>query len=252
MRITFIGTGDAYSTEDANASVLVESAGFKLLIDCGPTVPRALWQLVPGWDRIDAVILTHTHPDHALGLPTQINRMLSRARSQNLVPKVLPVLCRIEDADQVRALLEYGYWPEPPDRPLPVIPLQPRGEIGPFAYETAPTNHSVPNRAIRLILEETSLFISGDGRLLPESESLAAKSAVAVLECQNLEDDGSSFHGNFAACRALAESCPDTLFFLTHVKDRCREKMTRLCTGPPNMKMARPGNILDIEKKEVK
>ena len=246
MRLTVIGTGEAYSTVEANAAVLVESQGFRLLVDCGPTVPKALWSLRPDWEDLDAVILTHGHPDHALGLPALVNRMISTAQSENRPLPELPVFCQKNDADQIRILLEYAYWPGTPERPLPIRSLDDRGEIGPFDYDTAPTDHSVPNLGIRLADNDTALFINGDGRLRPDSEALAVQSTAAILECQNLEDDGSPFHSNYDACRALARACPATRFFLTHAADRCRDKIAQLSAGEPNMEMARPGKATDL------
>jgi competence protein ComEC len=72
LRITAldVGQGDA---------ILIEGdRGARLLIDGGPdpdTLMRRLDDLVPTWDRrIDLVILSHPHEDHAGGLPVLLER----------------------------------------------------------------------------------------------------------------------------------------------------------------------------------
>jgi phosphoribosyl 1,2-cyclic phosphate phosphodiesterase len=47
-------------------SILVESAGERLLVDCGPDLRRQL--LDAGVERLDGVVVTHTHGDHCHGI----------------------------------------------------------------------------------------------------------------------------------------------------------------------------------------
>src|SRR5689334_21224960 len=49
------------------SSILLESPNGTLLIDAGPDVYRQLARL-PAIPRLDAVIITHAHSDHYLGL----------------------------------------------------------------------------------------------------------------------------------------------------------------------------------------
>jgi phosphoribosyl 1,2-cyclic phosphate phosphodiesterase len=47
-------------------SILVESAGQRVLVDCGPDLRQQL--LAAGLSRLDGVIVTHTHGDHCHGI----------------------------------------------------------------------------------------------------------------------------------------------------------------------------------------
>jgi len=60
-RFTVLASGSS-----GNAALL-EANGFGLLIDCGlqpRTLTDRLREINVGWDKISAVILTHTHGDH--------------------------------------------------------------------------------------------------------------------------------------------------------------------------------------------
>jgi phosphoribosyl 1,2-cyclic phosphate phosphodiesterase len=48
------------------SSILVESAGERMLVDCGPDLRQQL--LAAGVSRLDGVIVTHAHGDHCHGL----------------------------------------------------------------------------------------------------------------------------------------------------------------------------------------
>jgi ribonuclease BN (tRNA processing enzyme) len=55
------------------------------LIDCGPTIPRALWQRGGDINDIDVIYFTHVHPDHCVGLTALLNYWKSFSRQKPLV-----------------------------------------------------------------------------------------------------------------------------------------------------------------------
>jgi ribonuclease BN (tRNA processing enzyme) len=80
MEVTFLGVGEAFDPDEANASVLVQAGGFTLLIDCGHSAVSSLWRRCPEPDEIDAVYLTHHHGDHVLGRLPVLDRCASGGR----------------------------------------------------------------------------------------------------------------------------------------------------------------------------
>ncbi len=68
LTLTFLGTSAAVPTAQRGlASTLLSHRGSRLLIDCGEGTQRQLAGYV-GLIEVDAVLLTHWHADHCLGL----------------------------------------------------------------------------------------------------------------------------------------------------------------------------------------
>lgn len=71
MKMTFLGTGGAFSRSEQNYhnNVLLETdEGSKVLIDCGTTALESLHELGIDALDLDGVIVTHIHADHVGGL----------------------------------------------------------------------------------------------------------------------------------------------------------------------------------------
>ena len=70
VSLTFIGTGDAFNSGGRRSSSYLVTAGeMRLVIDCGPTTPHGLKALGVDPGHVNAVLQTHFHGDHVLGLP---------------------------------------------------------------------------------------------------------------------------------------------------------------------------------------
>lgn len=78
MQIQMLGTGGAFAKKYANNNALVEVDGFKLLIDCGITLPRSLHEAGYSFDDLDAVLISHMHADHVGGLEEYAFQMMFR------------------------------------------------------------------------------------------------------------------------------------------------------------------------------
>jgi phosphoribosyl 1,2-cyclic phosphate phosphodiesterase len=82
------------------SSILVESAGERMLVDCGPDLRQQL--LDAGVARLDGVIVTHTHGDHCHGIDDL--RPVSQA-----IGGPLPLHARRDVLDELERRFAYAF-----------------------------------------------------------------------------------------------------------------------------------------------
>lgn len=68
MKLTFLGTGSAFTLNNYQSNMLLDVNGAKLLIDCGGDSRHALKELGLTYKDINAVYISHLHADHIGGL----------------------------------------------------------------------------------------------------------------------------------------------------------------------------------------
>lgn len=95
LDVIFIGTaGSLPSASRGLSSMLIRRGGERFLIDCGEGTQRQLMRSV-GLAEIDAILITHTHADHILGLPGILKTFALRERERPLVLAGPPPLGRL-------------------------------------------------------------------------------------------------------------------------------------------------------------
>jgi len=173
MRVTVLGACGAWpATGDACSGFLVEHDGFRLVLDLGyATMPR-----LPSPETVDAVLISHGHPDHCADL-----NPLLRARTLREKPsKPLLVYAPAGALDAVLAL----------DRPgmldYDLRPFEPR--VGPFRVETRLLPHWLPNAGIRLTAGGTTLAYTGDTGPSPEIVALARDADLLIADASYAEE----------------------------------------------------------------
>ncbi|WP_307470402.1 MBL fold metallo-hydrolase [Paenibacillus harenae] len=76
MIIQMVGTGNAFAKKYDNNNALIEAGGYRLLLDCGITLPKALHQTGLTFNDLDAILISHIHGDHVGGLEELAFQML--------------------------------------------------------------------------------------------------------------------------------------------------------------------------------
>ena len=144
VRLTVLGACGAWpEAGQACSGYLVEHDGFRLLVDAGyATVPRLLEHVTA--DQVDAVFISHGHPDHCADL----NPLLRARALRDDPPPPLPVYALPGALDAVLAL----------DRPgmlagafeLCEFSAGSHLDIGRFDAVTRLLPHWVPHAGLRL------------------------------------------------------------------------------------------------------
>jgi ribonuclease BN (tRNA processing enzyme) len=184
VRITVLGACGAWpAAGQACSGFLVEHDGFALLVDAGyATLPRLLG-LIPA-ERLDAVFVSHGHPDHCADLNPLLRARVLSARALSGSPP-LPVYALPGALDAVLAL-------EPPGLLEGACALREftAGDtlaIGPFVAQTSLLPHWVPNAGVRLAADGRVLAYTGDSGPGPEVVALARQADLLLAEATYLD-----------------------------------------------------------------
>jgi ribonuclease BN (tRNA processing enzyme) len=176
MRLTVLGGRGAWpDAGQACSGYLVEHEGFRLLIDPGYAIVPRLVSLIDA-DQLDAVYVSHGHPDHCADL-----NPLLRARALRDDPAAaLPVYAPADSLTAVLALDRPGML----DNAYTLHEFTPGDSlhIGPFDAETRLLPHFRPNAGIRLTAGGDTLVYTGDTGPSPELPKLAHEAAVLLCE----------------------------------------------------------------------
>lgn len=159
-RLTVLGSCGAWPEPGrACSGFLVEHEGFRVALDLGyGTLPRLLTLLQSTTAAgLDAVVVTHDHPDHVVDLHGLLRARLYDGQrlpriSLHAPEAVLDRLAGLEDGE--RSLTERVFdW----------LPL-PTGahDVGPFRLESWSLPHYVPNAGVRLSTPELVVAYTGD------------------------------------------------------------------------------------------
>jgi ribonuclease BN (tRNA processing enzyme) len=242
MRLTVLGGGGIWPQPGRPCGgYVVEHEGFVLVIDPGyATVPEMLRRIEA--ERVDAVLITHGHPDHCADL-----NPLLRARVLPLTGVApLPVFAPpgaihaviALDWDGVDLSAAYRHHPlRPPDAT----------RIGPFAVATQELAHFVPNVGVRLETEGAALAYSGDSGPHHALETLARDVDVLLAEATYADAVPERHRGNLSSATDVARIATQAgahRLVLTHLWPRADPAVAASAAsehfvGP--VQVARPG-----------
>jgi ribonuclease BN (tRNA processing enzyme) len=159
-RVVVLGSCGAWPEPGrACAGFLIELAGFRLVLDLGyGTLSRLLTELGSvSAEGLDAVVITHRHPDHCLDLHGLLRARWFGRRGAPAVPlccsaDVLGRLVALEDGDRSAVDATFRWVPLPGDSL----------HLGPFRLHSVALPHHVPNAGVRVESEGGTIVYTGD------------------------------------------------------------------------------------------
>ncbi len=197
MRIDVIGCGSAFAKNSTTSALLIDN---KWLIDCGPTVPRALFRRAINVDQIQVIYFTHIHPDHCAGVSALINNWKSFGRREPLT-----IFCQKEQKSALEFLVSFSNWPSKElGFEIQWQDITDKFQWNNWTIETANTQHEIPNKALSIVSNGYKLFYSGDGRPTQQSIRLMHNADLAFQECASFQPlPADSSHGDVFGCIEL-------------------------------------------------
>ena len=249
MRLTIIGCSGSFPGPDSPASCyLVEEQGFRLLLDLGNGALGTLQRHTSLYE-IDAVCLSHLHPDHCLDMT---GYWVARTYAPDSPYPRIPVhgppgtarrLARAQGVSGEEEMTGAFEFHELTPGPL---------EIGPFRLTLAHMNHPVETFGFRIEAGGRALAYSAD---TGESAALAGlASGTDVMLCEASFTDGPDLpEGLHLTARQAAEHAARAgtgQLILTHLvpwndRDRSREEAQAAFGGP--LTLATSGLAVDLD-----
>jgi ribonuclease BN (tRNA processing enzyme) len=219
MKVTVLGGAGAYPTAHQGCSgFLLEHDGFRLLVDPGYATIQRLLALV-GADEIDAVWVSHGHPDHCADL-----QPLLRARALPVPPAAtpLPVYAPLGSLASLLALDQ----PDTVDRAYVLHDVADREtfDIGPLQCSARDLPHMVPNLGIRIIANAattpTVVAYTGDCGPSTTVAELAAGADLLIANAtfpESVPEPRTAFLSSARQAGTYAQEAGAKALMLTHL-----------------------------------
>jgi len=220
MDIHFLGVGEACDSNQPNTSILVktsaaETAG-RILLDCGFTVPHLYFSLDPGPDELEVLWISHFHGDHFFGTPLLLLRFweMEREKPFQIVgpPGVESLIRQAMDLAYPTLVNRFGF-----QLIFSEMEQGAKKEIADMLWQAAYNVHSQPCLALRLELQDKTIFYSGDGRPTPATQALAQGCDLIIHEAYGFKDTTPE-HGSITTCLEFSRKAGVKRLALLHLQ----------------------------------
>lgn len=177
--VAVLGCSGTYAAPGGACSgYLVEAGGYRLLVDCGPGTLANLQRELP-LDQLDAIVITHSHPDHWLELPVMRN-----AFRYVLERSGVALYSTAETLSTAEAVCGNGLAPTF----VPTVITD--GDdvvIGPVRARFARTQHSVETLSVRIDHDGASFAFSADTGPDWSFTALGIEIGIGMCEATSLD-----------------------------------------------------------------
>lgn len=190
MELTVLGANGWPGPGGACSGYLVRDQGFNILLDCGNGVLAQLQQHI-GLDQIDAIFITHAHPDHyadlyalwvAVAFGKQAEMHIPLHAPPGFLDKVASVLSE-DSAAYFRDTFTHQAMAD-----------EDTTEVGPFLVRALRVNHPADAVGFRVETELGVLAYSGDTGPTEALVPLAHEAGVFLCEATEQSDEDYPFH----------------------------------------------------------
>ena len=215
---TFLGTGNYLAPDGRYWNSFVLDS--RVLVEPAPTVLPHLRRCGIPVETIEAVVISHFHPDHTFGWPFLLLEAANRARPDPLFvvgpPGLEDFLAEMMGLGGVLSVQELAH------STLDIRYVEVDGSwqrAGGLLFRAVEVDHVPHLRCFGYLfdIDGRKIGYSGDTELCDGLEEIARSSDVLVLECNSRHPWPG--HMNVDAVQQLRARVPDVPFVLTHVDE---------------------------------
>lgn len=150
-KLHLLGTGAALSDPERTTTMLAFEGPTTIVVDCGGDVVQRLLAGGVDLDSIEALIITHEHPDHVSGFPLFMEKIWLAQRRRPIT--VCGPKRAIDQARRVFETFETGGWKGLPEINWRRVEMEERAvvlETEHWRVHASPGEHSVPVIGLRV------------------------------------------------------------------------------------------------------
>ena len=216
-------------------SITIEQDGKTILIDTSTDLRSQ--SLKFGLERVDAVLITHTHADHIFGLD-------DLRRFNDLSGEMIPVYAGEAHQADIRRIYPYIFDPPKQGGGVPRVELraiEPEMLICGMRIQTVPVMHgSVPVNTYRM---GSFAYVTDTNRIPPQSMELLQNLDLLILDAVRFRPHSTHFGLYEALEMSVTLGAAETLFtHLSHDFDHD----TVNASLPPNAQLAYDGQVIHL------
>jgi ribonuclease BN (tRNA processing enzyme) len=241
MKLIVLGSGTCVPSLKRNApGYFLEAEGRNVIVDCGSGTLLQLKKAGKSYKYIDAVFITHRHPDHFADLMPLIHALLATpkfTREKDLfiiTPEGFSKYYNDAIAPIFGKLRSFS---------VQIIEIQDKLEFEPFHVFTAKTIHSRDSIAYRFEQDGKSIVFTGDADYDQGLIELSKNADLLIADCSFPDTMKARGHLSSKECGLVAQKAGVKKLMLSHIypadisdSDRIKES-----------KEAFDGNILMAE-----
>ena len=212
MKLTVIGFWGGYPKQNgASSGYLLEHEGFNLLIDCGSGILAKMQNNIEP-EELDAVLISHYHPDHIADIGVLQHARLIQGFLGKSFPS-LPIYGHSYDKTEFAKLTYKEITKGIAFSPNEVL------TVGPFQVSFLKTDHPVPCYAMRIEVNGKSLVYTGDSSFKEEFIEFGKDADLLLCECNFYQHQNgkSAGHMNSTDAGKLAARAGVKQLILTHL-----------------------------------
>lgn len=147
-----LGTGAAVSDPHRTTTMLAVSDGIStIVVDCGGDVLQRLMEAGIALESIDALIVTHEHPDHVSGFPLFMEKLWLAGRRRPI--PVYGIRQAIEQARRCFIAFDTSNWKDMPSIDWQEVPHREGARVlenESWLISATPATHAVPTIGLRI------------------------------------------------------------------------------------------------------
>ncbi|MEN8263166.1 MAG: MBL fold metallo-hydrolase [Nitrospirota bacterium] len=215
LKLIVLGSGTCVPSLTRNApGYYMEAEDYQLLVDCGSGTLLQLERAGKSYRDIDAVFITHRHPDHFADLMPLIHALLATPKFKR--EKDLFIFGPTEFITYYDKSIATVLG-KPKDFTIQSHTIDDRLEFGPFNVFTEKTLHSASSIAYRLECGGKTVVFTGDAAYDQGLIEISIAADLLVADCSFPDADKVKGHLSAKECGIVAKKAGVKKMLLSHL-----------------------------------